>query len=229
MDPDTHKIQTFQTMHFTRTLRATTGLLASVLLLLATACSNNDDNATNPGNGGNDDNPPVETVEPVTLTIDFAQGPGIATPALPASSDEAVNGRHEYTIAGYTLAVYADPEFGGKIFWNDQTQYYDAPEPNKALYFFSKEGAYVEFPAIEGLALTQIEYVSMAGAGATPDFDLTDTEGQSLDHALDFADDGLGMTFTPLTPAKNTACRITILNHKNAQVARLTLRYTVPE
>lgn len=37
------------------------------------------------------------------------------------------------------------------------------------------------------------------------------------------------MTFTPLTPAKNTACRITILNHKNAQVARLTLRYTVPE
>lgn len=215
-------------MQFTRTLRAATGLLATALLLLATACSNNDDNGNNSGNGGNGNNQPVEPVEPVTLTIDFAEGPEITTPALPASSDEAVNGRHEYTVAGYTLAVYADPEFGGKIFWNDQTQYYDAPEPNKALYF-SKEGAYVEFPAIEGLALTQIEYVSMAGAGATPDFNLTDTEGQSLDHAVDFADDGLGMTFTPLTPAKNTACRITILNHKNAQVARLTLRYTVPE
>lgn len=212
-------------MQFTRTLRAATGLLASALLLLATACSDNDDNGNNPGNGGSQ---PVEPVEPVTLTIDFAQGPEIATPALPATSDTALTGRHEYTIAGYPFAIYADAADNGKFFWNDLSQYYEAPEPNKALYF-SKIGAYVEFPAIEGLALSTIEYLFASTAGEQPSFDLTDTEGQSLDHALDYADDGLSMTFTLLTPSAGSACRLTILNRKNAQVARLTLSYTVPE
>ena len=215
-------------MHFTRTLRAATCLLASSLLLLATACSNNDDNGNTPGNGGNENNPPVEPVSPVTLTIDFAQGPEIATPVLPASSDEAVNGRHEYTIAGYPFAIYADAADNGKFFWNDLTQYYEAPEPNKGLYF-SKTGAYVEFPAIEGLTLASIDYLFVSTAGEQPDFDLTDTEGQSLDHALDYADDGSGMTFTLLTPSTGTACRLTVLNRKNAQVARFVLNYTVPQ
>lgn len=211
-------------MQIKQLLRTAAGLLASGLLLLAPACSN-DDNGSNPGNGGN---PPVEPAEPVTLTIDFAEGPGIATPALPASTDVALTGRHEYTIAGYPFAIYADADDNGKFFWNDLTQYYEAPEPNKGLYF-SKIGAYVEFPAIEGLTLASIDYLFVSTAGEQPDFDLTDTEGQSLDHALDYADDGSGMTFTLLAPTTGTACRLTILNRKNAQVARFVLNYTVPQ
>ncbi len=169
---------------------------------------------------------------PITevLTLDFARGPEIATPALPASTEEALSGRHEYTIDGRPFAIFADgdPEINGKFFWNDQTRYYEAPEPNKAL-FFSKEGAYVEFPAVDGKVLSTIEYVYMNGAGQTPEFDIQTTDGESADHSLVYADDDTAMTFTLLMPTLNTSYRLTIINGKNAQVARLVLTYMVPK
>lgn len=169
---------------------------------------------------------PLPEVEVVTL--DFARGPEIATPALPASTEVALTGRHEYTIDGRSFAVFADADFQGKFFWNDQTRYYPAPEPNKALYF-SKEGAYIEFPAVDGKVLSTIEYVYMNGAGQTPEFDIQTTDGESMDHSLDYADDGTAMTFTLLMPTLNTRYRLTILNGKNAQPARLVLTYVIPQ
>lgn len=167
-------------------------------------------------------------LDPVTLTLDFTAGPDILTPALPTASADALTGRHEYTFEGYTLAIYADAAANGKFYWNDQAQYYDAPEPNKALYF-SKEGAYVEFPAIDGLSLESILYVNSTGAGELPSFDLATDTGESLNHALDFSDDGMSMTFTLLDDVTATPCRLTILNAKNAQVSQLELTYTAPE
>ena len=171
---------------------------------------------------------PAPAPDPVTLTLDFTAGPDIVTPALPSTSAEALTGRHEYTFEGYTLAIYADAAANGKFFWNNQAQYYEAPEPNKALYF-SKEGAYVEFPAIDGLSLSAILYVNSTGAGELPSFDLATDTGESLNHALDFADDGMSMTFTLLDDVTATPCRLTILNAKNAQVSQLVLTYAAPE
>lgn len=199
-------------MRLTQLLRLPARLLAAAMLVAATACDEKNDNDHN----GSD------------VTLDFTAGPDILTPALPSTSADALTGRHEYTFEGYTLAIYADAAANGKFFWNNQAQYYEAPEPNKALYF-SKEGAYVEFPAIDGLSLSSILYVNSTGAGELPSFDLATDTGESLNHALDFADDGMSMTFTLLDDVMATPCRLTILNAKNAQVSQLVLTYAAPE
>ena len=166
---------------------------------------------------------------PITevITVDFAQGPDITTPALPSASADALSGRHEYTIDGRTFAIYANADNNGKFYWNNQAQYYDAPEPNKALYF-SKEDAYVEFPAVDGKVLSAIEYIHSTGAGEVPDFDITTTAGASMDYSLDYGD-GSSMTFTLLAPTLNTRYRLTIRNKENAQPAKFVLTYMVPQ
>lgn len=174
---------------------------------------------------------PVELPETEVIMLDFARGPVMADPALPATTDAALTGRHEYTIDGRTYALYADgdPDINGKFFWNDQSQYSsNIPEPNKALYF-SKEGAYIEFPAVDGKTLSSIEYFFSTAAGDLPDFDIQTTDGQSADFSLDYADYGTSMTFTLIAPTLNTPYRLTIVNGKNAQPARLELSYTIPQ
>lgn len=160
----------------------------------------------------------------VTIVVDFAQGPGIATPALPSSSENALTGRHEYTIKGHSFAVYADAEDGGKFYWTDNSQFFDAPEPYKGL-FFSKIGAYVEFPVVAGKALTKIGYAFNNGAGDLPEMDITTPDDDFVEYSLDYADDGTGMTYTLLNPGVDVTYRLTILNRKNAQVSKFVLVY----
>lgn len=225
------------------TLDATSGHGSATLHVSATTASPNSDERTlgqiaftAPGVEGSQTvtvvqqgAQPEPLPETEVVTLDFARGPEIASPALPATSDTALSGRHEYTIDGRTFVLFADADFRGKFFWNDQSQYSsNIPEPNKALYF-SKEGAYIEFPAVDGKVLAEIEYVFSTAAGDLPDFDIQTTGGDSMDHSLDYADDGLSMIFTLLSPTLNTPCRLTILNGKNAQPARLVLTYRVPQ
>lgn len=160
----------------------------------------------------------------VTIVVDFAQGPGIATPALPSSSENALTGRHEYTIKGHSFAVHADAEDGGKFYWTDNSQFFDAPEPYKGL-FFSKIGAYVEFPVVAGKALTKIGYAFNNGAGDLPEMDITTPDDDFVEYSLDYADDGTGMTYTLLNPGVDVTYRLTILNRKNAQVSKFVLVY----
>lgn len=160
----------------------------------------------------------------VTIVVDFAQGPGIATPALPSSSENALTGRHEYTIKGHSFAVHADAEDGGKFYWTDNSQFFDAPEPYKGL-FFSKIGAYVEFPVVAGKALTKIGYAFNNGAGNLPEMDITTPDDDFVEYSLDYADDGTGMTYTLLNPGVDVTYRLTILNRKNAQVSKFVLVY----
>lgn len=167
--------------------------------------------------------PPVEPGD-VTITVDFAEGPGIAVPALPASSNEALTGRHEYQIGGHTFAVYADAEDSGKFYWTDNSQYFPAEEPCKGLYF-SKTGAYVEFPVLAGKALAQIVYFFNNGAGELPSMDILTPEGDFVAGPPENADDGASMTYTLLDPAANTHYRLTVLNRKNAQVSKFVLTY----
>lgn len=163
---------------------------------------------------------PVE----LTITVDFAEGPSIATPALPASSAEALSGRHEYTIAGYPFAIHADAADKGKFFWTDNSQYYPMEEPYKGLYF-SKTGAYVEFPAFEDKALTEIVYVFNNGAGELPALDWTTPDDDFVAYSTENADDGTGMTYTLLEPVAGIAYRLTVLDRGNAQVSKFVLTY----
>ena len=81
------------------------------------------------------------------------------------SSDDNNDGNPEGGNGGNTN--------NGKFFWNDQSSYEGAnlEEPNKALYF-SKEGAYIEFPAVDGKTLSKIEYINSTGArNSLPTFD----------------------------------------------------------
>ena len=173
-------------------------------------------------------NTPEPLPETVVITLDFALGPDITDPALPSKSADALYGRHEYTIDGQMFAIYAE---GGKYYWHDQTIYEGAnyPEPNKALYF-SKEGAYVEFPAVDGKTLSKVEYINSTGAGKTlPTFDITTDQGVSLNPVTDITADQSLITFTASKVALNTRCRLVIVDNKNAQPAKLVLTYTIPE
>lgn len=51
----------------------------------------------------------------------------------------------------------------------------------------------------------------------------------SATEANDNTDDGTAMTFTLLMPTLNTRYRLTVLNGKNAQPARLVLTYVIPQ
>lgn len=173
-------------------------------------------------------NTPEPLPETVVITLDFALGPNMAIPALPEKSDTPPSERQEFTIDGRMFAIYAE---GGKYYWHDQTIYEGAnyPEPNKALYF-SKEGAYVEFPAVDGKTLSKVEYINSTGAGKTlPTFDITTDQGVSLNPVTDITADQSLITFTASEVALNTRCRLVIVDNKNAQPAKLVLTYTIPE
>lgn len=169
---------------------------------------------------------PEPTPSDVTIVVDFAEGPTIATPALPSSSANALSGRHEYSIKGYTFAIYADGEDNGKFYWTDNSQYYPMPEPNKGL-FFSKLGAYIELPVVTGQTLTKIGYAFNNGAGKLPEMDITTPNNDLVDYMVDYAEDGSGMTYTLLNPVVDTAYRLILLNRQNAQVSKFVLYYTV--
>lgn len=178
-------------------------------------------------------NTPEPLPETVVITLDFALGPDITDPALPSKSADALYGRHEYTIDGRMYAIYAEGgnTNNGKFFWNDQNSYEGAniQEPNKAL-FFSKEGAYIEFPAFDGKTLSKIEYINSMGArNSLPSFDVTTDQGVSLTPSIDIESDNSLLVFYPTKIALNTRCRLMIENHENAQPAKLVLTYTIPE
>lgn len=161
----------------------------------------------------------------VTITLDFAEGPAIATPQLPGKSADALSGRHTYTMAGYSFAIYADAEDGGKLFWTDNSQYTGVPAPNKGLYF-SKVGAYIEFPAIAGKALSEVIYtICNSGSGPDEELEITDTDSVMANHFKTDLEDGSGWAFELIDPAVNTTYRLTVTNRKNAQCAKMVLKY----
>ena len=233
-----------------RKLQLTTLLAALLLWGALTACGDKDDTpaangteqpapAPDPDPTPDPDPDPEPDPEPepepepepdptpgrTVVAIDFAEGPGIAAPALPGSSEQSLTGRGDYLIAGHKFAVYADGAVNGKYFWVDNAQYSaNIPEPNKGL-FFSKTGAYVELPALAGKALVEAVYTSTTSANGTVELELTDTDGTMIDQSVTPHDDGLTQTFAPVAPQAGVRYRLTVVNKKNAQMARLTLAY----
>lgn len=164
----------------------------------------------------------------LTLTLDFAAGASIASPVLP-SYPNGVTGRATYTMQGYPFAVFADADQKGKYYWIDNSQFNPGlPAPTKALYF-SKLGACVEFPAIADKVLTKVVFTRSSNGAGDIDLEITDTDGVMANHGKEDLADGSGWTFTLYTPEVNTAYRLTLINSKNAQAAKLVLTYTAEE
>lgn len=169
---------------------------------------------------------PEPTPSDVTIVVDFTQGAKVTTPELPPySKTDFVTGRHEYTVQGYKFAIFVDPNEGGKFYWLDNTQFGGTiPEPNKGL-FFSKLGAYVEFPAIDGKTLSAVYYLPTTQQNNV-ELDLMGVDGSEAEYSLDFDDDGT-YVYELINAKVGMGYRIEIVNTKNAQLAKLRLDYTV--
>lgn len=166
---------------------------------------------------------PAPTPGDVTLIVDFTQGTGIATPALPNQKAEATSGLKEYTIQGHTFVFFADAEENGVFYWIDNAVFNPAlPEPNKGLYI-SKLGAYVKFPVIAGRTLAKVSYLSTSSQSGDTKIDLVGGDGEDIQYTFDAASG----TYE-LIDAVQTA-RLEIINSKNAQFARLMLVYSATE
>ena len=166
---------------------------------------------------------PAPTPGDVTLIVDFTQGTGIATPALPNQKAEATSGLKEYTIQGHTFVFFADAEENGVFYWIDNAAFNPAlPEPNKGLYI-SKLGAYVKFPVIAGRTLAKVSYLSTSSQSGDTKIDLVGGDGEDIQYTFDAASG----TYE-LIDAVQTA-RLEIINSKNAQFARLMLVYSAVE
>jgi len=160
----------------------------------------------------------------VTLVADFTLGASVATPELPPySTDNFTTGRHEYTIGGYTFAIFVDPDEGGKFYWLDNKQFSPSiPDPAQGL-FFSKLGAYVEFPAIAGKVLSEVHYLPTSQQNDVS-LDLFGADNSEPQYTLDYGDDGT-WSYTLIDARENLRYRIEITNKKNAQLAKLKLVY----
>lgn len=160
----------------------------------------------------------------VTLVADFTLGASVATPELPPySTDNFTTGRHEYTIGGYAFAIFVDPDEGGKFYWLDNKQFSPSiPDPAQGL-FFSKLGAYVEFPAIAGKVLSEVHYLPTSQQNDVS-LDLFGADDSEPQYTLDYGDDGT-WSYTLIDARENLRYRIEITNKKNAQLAKLKLVY----
>lgn len=167
---------------------------------------------------------PAPTPSDVTLIVDFTQGASVTTPELPPySKDNFTTGRHEYTVKGYQFAIFVDKAEGGKFYWIDNTQFSEnIPEPNKGL-FFSKLGAYIEFPAIAGKVLSEVHYLPTSQQNDVS-LDLFGADDSEPQYTLDYGDDGT-WSYTLIDARENLRYRIEITNKKNAQLAKLKLVY----
>ena len=127
------------------------------------------------------------------------------------------------TIGGYTFAIFVDPDEGGKFYWLDNKQFSPSiPDPAQGL-FFSKLGAYVEFPAIAGKVLSEVHYLPTSQQNDVS-LDLFGADNSEPQYTLDYGDDGT-WSYTLIDARENLRYRIEITNKKNAQLAKLKLVY----
>lgn len=167
-------------------------------------------NGSSPTPGGNE------------ITIDFGQGPNIATPALPSTK---VTGpvTATYTIAGYEFVVNAPVAY----FLQDGSIYNPpTPEPNKGLYI-SKQGAYLAFPAIAGKSLQKVVVSTPNSSGSAIEIAINDANGVAAEGGTNQTiNSNETVTFNLSNTTENTSYRIEVMNSKNFQINKLVLTYS---
>ncbi|MBP3290665.1 MAG: DNA/RNA non-specific endonuclease [Alistipes sp.] len=151
------------------------------------------------------------------ISIDFTVAANYPA-GFPVASANKIVDRTEYTFGGHKFALAGSTGAG----------FYQV-SGSEPYVLFGKQGAYIEFPAIEGKTLKKVVATSRKGASATVEVGVTDTNGNAVNGgaAIVWAQtEPYTFTYELTGTAANTAYRLTVANAKNAQLTRLELYYT---
>ena len=153
-----------------------------------------------------------------TVMLDFSSA-DVATPAFPGKDASGTVGTH--TIGGYAIKISSEKYYWWANSWADNA-------PN---LFIGRQGAYIEFPMVEGQALSQIKIMSSPGASALVKVEVKDASA-ARDASTRAISGGAGELLkgesTTLTLAGTDATkayRLYIVEDKNAQLANIELIY----
>ncbi|MFQ7503112.1 MAG: hypothetical protein ACLRMJ_08390 [Alistipes finegoldii] len=157
----------------------------------------------------------------VTLVADFTLGASVATPSCRHSTDNFTTGRHEYTIGGYTFAIFVDPDEGGKS-TGSTTNSSAPPFRIRPRTVFQQIRRIRRIPAIAGKVLSEVHYLPTSQQNDVS-LDLFGADIGTAVYAR-LRDDGT-WSYALIDARENLRYRIEITNKKNAQLAKLKLVY----
>ena len=145
--------------------------------------------------------------ESVVITADFTK----VDANLPQGSSE---GQKEgtYTVDGYTFTFHA------------ADKYYQAKSGDNYYLLIGKANSYVEFPKVDGKALTKIEFLTGAGASENVIGDIAKADGTRLNVNDDKLKKGTKYEWT-IAGEPGAAYRFLVTNNYNAQFQNITLTY----
>ena len=145
--------------------------------------------------------------EALTISIDFTQEDA----NLPQAS---ANGKQDgtYTVDGYTFTLHA------------ADKYYQAKSNDSYYLLIGKKDSYIQFPVVEGKALTKVKFLTGAAASENVIADIAKADGTRLNINNDKLKKGTEYTWeVPGEPG--VAYRFVVTNAYNAQFQNLTLTY----
>ena len=136
---------------------------------------------------------------------------------FPVGSTNKIVDRTEYAFGEHTLAFAGGGASNG-FYFNAQ-----------GYLMLGQKGAYIEFPAIAGKALTKVVAIGNKGASASVQVAITDTDGTAIGGGAAFVWEQTApyiYTYNLTNTAANTPYRLTVTSAHNTQITRLELYYT---
>ncbi|MBP5382174.1 MAG: BACON domain-containing protein [Bacteroidales bacterium] len=147
--------------------------------------------------------------EALTISIDFTKEDA----NLPQGS---ANGKQDgtYTVDGYTFTLHA------------ADKYYQGKVSNSEVYYLliGKKDSYIQFPVVDGKALTKVQFLTGSGASENVVGDIAKADGTRL--YINDEKFKKGATYDWTVPGEvGAAYRFVVTNAYNAQFQTLTLIY----
>ncbi len=145
--------------------------------------------------------------EAVVVSVDFTA----ENPDLPQGSAAGLKDG-TYKLGGYEFIIHAADKF------------YQAKSNEQFYLLFGKQGSYVQFPVIDGKALTKVEFLTGAGASENVIADIAKADGTRLNVNNDKLKKGTNYSWE-VSGEPGVAYRFLVTNGYNAQFQNLTLTY----
>ena len=145
--------------------------------------------------------------EALTISVDFTK----EDTNLPQAS---ANGKQDgtYTVDGYTFTLHA------------ADKYYQAKSNDSYYLLIGKKDSYIQFPAIEGKALTKVQFLTGAAASENVIGDIAKADGTRLNVNDEKLKKGTDYSWD-VAGEPGAAYRFVVTNAYNAQFQKLTLIY----
>ncbi len=145
--------------------------------------------------------------EAVVVSVDFTA----ENPDLPQGSAAGLKDG-TYKLGGYEFIIHAADKF------------YQAKSNEQFYLLFGKQGSYVQFPVIDGKALTKVEFLTGASASENVIADIAKADGTRLNVNNDKLKKGTNYSWE-VSGEPGVAYRFLVTNGYNAQFQNLTLTY----